>query len=171
MANSLKESAYDPWNLSLVDSIVENEAYADVSIGELSSEDKLDCETLLEGCDRSQSESVASHSDHDPAGSTLTVEGDSLEDTVTVRSRKEGQSENIIKIDKSMLQQHFHEKMETAAKKLVRIVHNTSFGLGVIEPWQGVGKSTMKLVCRKLGVLRWPYTSKGVRKIRKPKTK
>ena len=32
--------------------------------------------------------------------------------------------------------------------------------------WQGIGKSTMKIVCRRLGIEKWPYVHTGSRRRR-----
>ncbi|EKX36407.1 hypothetical protein GUITHDRAFT_117407 [Guillardia theta CCMP2712] len=50
-----------------------------------------------------------------------------------------------------LLRSHFHETLETAAAKI------------------GIGKSTMKVVCRKLGLKKWPYTNKGKKRTEKKK--
>ena len=156
----------ESWNFSLLDNIVEKEAYADVPIEDLDSKDGFNCGDIFEDSRHSESGSIQSNADHDTEDSTLGVEHGESEDVVMVRTRKEGHSETIIRIDKTMLEQHFHEKMEIAAKSLVSSL-NIIFPLKCTdESGQGVGKSTMKLVCRKLGVLKWPYTSKGVRRNR-----
>mmetsp|Transcript_36206 Transcript_36206/g.81518 ORF Transcript_36206/g.81518 Transcript_36206/m.81518 type:complete len:215 (+) Transcript_36206:185-829(+) len=65
--------------------------------------------------------------------------------TVLINARKGGENNNgqLVRITIEDLQKHFHESMETAATHL------------------GIGRSTMKHVCRKLGVPKWPYTNKG----------
>ncbi|EKX35339.1 hypothetical protein GUITHDRAFT_118464 [Guillardia theta CCMP2712] len=65
--------------------------------------------------------------------------------TVLINARKGGENNNgqLVRITIEDLQKHFHESMETAASHL------------------GIGRSTMKHVCRRLGVPKWPYTNKG----------
>ncbi|EKX54731.1 hypothetical protein GUITHDRAFT_99385 [Guillardia theta CCMP2712] len=66
---------------------------------------------------------------------------------VRVQSRQSFfQSDKPVEITLERLAEHFHESLEVAAAKI------------------GIGKSTMKLVCRQLGVEKWPYKCKGARK-------
>ncbi|EKX54730.1 hypothetical protein GUITHDRAFT_149839 [Guillardia theta CCMP2712] len=59
---------------------------------------------------------------------------------VRVQSRQSFfQSDKPVEITLERLAEHFHESLEVAAAKI------------------GIGKSTMKLVCRQLGVEKWPY--------------
>ena len=59
---------------------------------------------------------------------------------VRVQSRQSFlQSDKPVEITLELLADHFHESLEVAAAKI------------------GIGKSTMKLVCRQLGVDKWPY--------------
>ena len=60
--------------------------------------------------------------------------------TARVQSRQPFfQSDKPVEITLERLAEHFHESLEVAAAKI------------------GIGKSTMKLVCRQLGVAKWPY--------------
>ncbi|EKX36410.1 hypothetical protein GUITHDRAFT_117410 [Guillardia theta CCMP2712] len=68
------------------------------------------------------------------------------EKTVYVRGRKEGSEGKVVEITREILQEFYGQKIETVASHL------------------GVGKSTMKLACRRLGIHKWPYTNKGVRR-------
>uniref|UniRef100_A0A7S0EMP8 RWP-RK domain-containing protein n=1 Tax=Hanusia phi TaxID=3032 RepID=A0A7S0EMP8_9CRYP len=54
-----------------------------------------------------------------------------------------------IEITTDLLSQHYHESLEAAAASI------------------GIGKSTMKVVCRRLGVEKWPYVRSGSRKKRR----
>ncbi|EKX54717.1 hypothetical protein GUITHDRAFT_99374 [Guillardia theta CCMP2712] len=66
---------------------------------------------------------------------------------VRVQSRQSFfQSDKPVEITLERLAEHFHESLEVAAAKI------------------GIGKSTMKLVCRQLGVQKWPYKHNGGRK-------
>ncbi|EKX36411.1 hypothetical protein GUITHDRAFT_117411 [Guillardia theta CCMP2712] len=60
------------------------------------------------------------------------------------RRKNSVQESPSVEISHEMLADHFHEPLEIAAAKI------------------GIGKSTMKIVCRKLGVEKWPYTNKGM---------
>ncbi|EKX50449.1 hypothetical protein GUITHDRAFT_103683 [Guillardia theta CCMP2712] len=77
-------------------------------------------------------------------------EGSDLEErSVQVHARKgKSMSRSPVVITFELLAEHFHESLETAASKI------------------GIGKSTMKHVCRRLGIEKWPYTHKGHRKNR-----
>jgi len=71
------------------------------------------------------------------------------ERSVQVYARKgKSMSRSPVVITFERLAEHFHESLETAAAKI------------------GIGKSTMKHVCRRLGIDKWPYTHKGHRKNR-----
>mmetsp|Transcript_25181 Transcript_25181/g.83148 ORF Transcript_25181/g.83148 Transcript_25181/m.83148 type:complete len:192 (+) Transcript_25181:157-732(+) len=68
---------------------------------------------------------------------------------VKVQSRQfANEASRQIEITPDLLSQHFHESLESAAASI------------------GIGKSTMKVVCRRLGIEKWPYVRKGSR--RKP---
>ncbi|EKX51232.1 hypothetical protein GUITHDRAFT_103150 [Guillardia theta CCMP2712] len=69
---------------------------------------------------------------------------------VRVQSRQSFfQSDKPVEITLELLADHFHESLEVAAAKI------------------GIGKSTMKLVCRQLGVDKWPYKfGRAKRKVR-----
>mmetsp|Transcript_16311 Transcript_16311/g.37242 ORF Transcript_16311/g.37242 Transcript_16311/m.37242 type:complete len:173 (-) Transcript_16311:96-614(-) len=63
---------------------------------------------------------------------------------VEINARKLSRKRCVrVKIDRDMLSNHFHLSLDEAAASL------------------GIGKSTMKYVCRRLGVEKWPYTTKG----------
>ncbi|EKX51804.1 hypothetical protein GUITHDRAFT_102413 [Guillardia theta CCMP2712] len=65
---------------------------------------------------------------------------------VRIQSRQaHARSDKPVEITLELLSCHFHESLEVAAAKI------------------GIGKSTMKLVCRQLGVRRWPYRQVGSR--------
>mmetsp|Transcript_317 Transcript_317/g.684 ORF Transcript_317/g.684 Transcript_317/m.684 type:complete len:171 (-) Transcript_317:103-615(-) len=69
---------------------------------------------------------------------------DLQETSVIVNSRKVSRVKCVkIRLTRAMISQHFHLSMEDAATAI------------------GIGRSTMKYVCRKLGVNRWPFTNKG----------
>eukprot|EP00960_Hanusia_phi_P017260 508124-Hanusia_phi.AAC.2 len=108
------------------------------------------------------------------------------EKTVYVRGRKEGSDGKVVEITREVLQEFFGQKIESVAAHLVRpddspllpfisFPHLTSPHVHLPAPplpslsrvlthAQGVGKSTMKLACRRLGIHKWPYTNKGVRR-------
>eukprot|EP00960_Hanusia_phi_P070362 767292-Hanusia_phi.AAC.4 len=73
---------------------------------------------------------------------------------VRVQSRQtDFQSGKPVEITFELLAEHFHESLEVAAAKI------------------GIGKSTMKLVCRQLGVEKWPYKfnrKSGRKSLRRP---
>eukprot|EP00960_Hanusia_phi_P055066 762856-Hanusia_phi.AAC.2 len=70
--------------------------------------------------------------------------------SIRVKRKKIGGQENkTIFISYDILTKHFHESIQDAASKL------------------GIGKSTMKLVCRKLGLEKWPFTSKGKKRTKR----
>ncbi|EKX52074.1 hypothetical protein GUITHDRAFT_101978 [Guillardia theta CCMP2712] len=69
---------------------------------------------------------------------------------VRVQSRQaDFHSDKPVEITLELLAEHFHESLEVASAKI------------------GIGKSTMKLVCRQLGVEKWPYkfNRKGGKKV------
>ncbi|EKX40308.1 hypothetical protein GUITHDRAFT_113549 [Guillardia theta CCMP2712] len=69
-------------------------------------------------------------------------------EVVVIQSRQlPMQNSCAVEITWEKLEQHFHESLPVAASKL------------------GIGKSTMKLVCRKLGLVKWPYKNKGGRQL------
>ncbi|EKX36408.1 hypothetical protein GUITHDRAFT_117408 [Guillardia theta CCMP2712] len=63
--------------------------------------------------------------------------------TIKTRNHRDGKAK-VVTVTRELLEQHFHQTIEEAAAKI------------------GLGKSTLKMVCRKLGVEKWPYTNKGV---------
>eukprot|EP00960_Hanusia_phi_P051316 760720-Hanusia_phi.AAC.2 len=64
--------------------------------------------------------------------------------SVRIKCSNSAEPSKRIHVTRSMLEQYFHESIDSAALKI------------------GIGKSTMKVICRRLGVKRWPYTNKGV---------
>uniref|UniRef100_A0A7S0DXM2 RWP-RK domain-containing protein n=1 Tax=Hanusia phi TaxID=3032 RepID=A0A7S0DXM2_9CRYP len=69
-------------------------------------------------------------------------------EVVVIQSRQlPMQNSCAVEITWEKLEQHFHESLPVAASKL------------------GIGKSTMKLVCRKLGLVKWPYKNKGGKQV------
>ncbi|EKX54761.1 hypothetical protein GUITHDRAFT_99418 [Guillardia theta CCMP2712] len=66
-------------------------------------------------------------------------------DVVVIHSRQLTAGDGPVEITRERLAEHFHESLEVAAAKI------------------GIGKSTMKLVCRRLGVGHWPYKHQGKR--------
>uniref|UniRef100_A0A7S0EKL4 RWP-RK domain-containing protein n=1 Tax=Hanusia phi TaxID=3032 RepID=A0A7S0EKL4_9CRYP len=67
-------------------------------------------------------------------------------DVVVIHSRQLTAGDSPVEITRERLAEHFHESLEVAAAKI------------------GIGKSTMKLVCRRLGVEHWPYKHQGRRR-------
>ncbi|EKX49844.1 hypothetical protein GUITHDRAFT_104240 [Guillardia theta CCMP2712] len=110
-------------------------------------------------------DTASSCSDSDQAGTT-SMEKDSSADletkpdpqasrasprekSVTVHSRRlTSSSVQPVQITAELLAEHFHESLEVAASKI------------------GIGKSTMKIVCRRLGIEKWPYVHTGSRRRR-----
>ncbi|EKX54716.1 hypothetical protein GUITHDRAFT_149835 [Guillardia theta CCMP2712] len=115
-------------------------------------------------------DSIASHeyAEHVPSEMTRSDHGDQLQDAArssrqdvpdgNIRESKTGivrihsrqvdlQSSKPVEITLERLAEHFHESLEVAAAKI------------------GIGKSTMKLVCRRLGVQKWPYKQSRVKRV------
>eukprot|EP00960_Hanusia_phi_P043646 756174-Hanusia_phi.AAC.1 len=63
--------------------------------------------------------------------------------TIKTRNQRDGKPK-VLSITRELLSRHFHKTIEEAASEI------------------GLGKSTLKQVCRKLGIEKWPYTNKGV---------
>uniref|UniRef100_A0A7S0E063 RWP-RK domain-containing protein n=1 Tax=Hanusia phi TaxID=3032 RepID=A0A7S0E063_9CRYP len=82
-----------------------------------------------------------SESEYTPSESKLSSLSESP-NSYLVHSRR-GFSTQTIEITLEMLQQRFHLSLEAAASEM------------------GIGKSTMKTICRTFGIPKWPYTHKG----------
>eukprot|EP00960_Hanusia_phi_P029149 747802-Hanusia_phi.AAC.3 len=80
---------------------------------------------------------------------------------VEINARKLSRKRCVrVKIDRDMLSNHFHLSLDEAAASLVCACISVVWSI-VTLCCQGIGKSTMKYVCRRLGVEKWPYTTKG----------
>ena len=91
--------------------------------------------------------------------------------SILIQSRQGKHSSGLpVNITMKLLRSHFHETLETAAAKIVSCSPPPAPLADSLGTRQGIGKSTMKVVCRKLGLKKWPYTNKGRKRTEKKKS-
>ena len=125
--------------------------------------------------DRKQSAHIHCETGHEPPLSEVSIRNQQEdhaavrarnlhETSVIVNSRKVSRVKCVkIRLTRATISQHFHLSMEDAATAIVSYVLLFVCIQDTVTHYniQGIGRSTMKYVCRKLGVNRWPFTNKG----------
>ncbi|EKX52007.1 hypothetical protein GUITHDRAFT_150869 [Guillardia theta CCMP2712] len=96
-------------------------------------------------------EMCSEHNSDEEVEDKQVTKSDSVSVKVQVRNSRTTARSEPIEITYEQLAKHFHRSLESAASSI------------------GIGKSTMKVVCRRLGIKKWPYTHKGQRRRRPSK--
>eukprot|EP00960_Hanusia_phi_P025559 745722-Hanusia_phi.AAC.3 len=96
-------------------------------------------------------EMCSDHNSDEEVDEKQVTKSDSVSVKVQVRNSRTTARSEPIEITYEQLATHFHRSLESAASSI------------------GIGKSTMKVVCRRLGIKKWPYTHKGQRRRRPSK--
>ncbi|EKX51966.1 hypothetical protein GUITHDRAFT_102578 [Guillardia theta CCMP2712] len=102
-------------------------------------------------------------------------EKDGSEGVVIVLARKgrsEAAARKRVEVTYEMLASHFNKSLVETSRKIVSLLLMCSSLVltGGRRCLQGIGKSTMKIVCRRLGIHKWPYKHTGKRRRRSQMT-